>query len=135
MRNDRVATGAIAAPLCCAALLALAACRDATPPESAAPAPIAPAKTMTPPDLEGVTASYRCDQGHRIDIVRDLVARVALADGRVVRLETVQGSTPPTFMDNGLILSLVSDTVAKLDDRDGNTVSCTKIETAKPPAS
>ncbi len=130
MRNDRVATGIVAIALCCA--LALAACRDATPPASVAPAPTDPAKTMAPADLEGVTASYRCDQGHRIDIVRDQVARVALADGRVVRLEVVQNSTPLTFMDNGLILSLVSDTEAKLDDEDGNTVSCAKIETLPP---
>ncbi len=141
MRNDRGVIGnhtirSTARPLACAALLALAlgAC-DRSPPPPAAPTSVEPAKTMNPADLKDVTASYRCDQGHRIDIVRGKVARVALADGRVVKIEAVQGSTPPTFMDNGLVFSQVSATEAKLDDEEGNTVSCTKIETAKPPAS
>lgn len=121
----------------CALLLALMlpACDRDPKPDTAAAAPIDPAKTMNPADLEDVTASYRCDQGHRVDIVRDQVARVGLADGRVVKIEAVRNSNPPTYMDNGLIFSQVSDTAAKLDDREGNTVSCTKTETLRPASS
>lgn len=121
----------------CALLLALTlpACGRGPKPDTGAAAPVDPARTMNPADLRDVTASYRCDQGHRVDIVRDQVARVGLADGRVVKIEAIRNSTPPTYMDNGLIFSQVSDTTAKLDDRKGNTVSCTKTETLRPASS
>ncbi|HEX2083078.1 MAG TPA: hypothetical protein VHF86_06310 [Xanthomonadaceae bacterium] len=140
MRNDDESTGRATAamrrgwPVLLA--LALAACGNGTPTETATPAPaptpLDPAKTMNPADLKDVTASYRCDEGHRIDIVRDKVARVALSDGRVVKIELVDDSTPPTFMDNGLTLSLLAGDTAELDDEKGHTVTCTKTETARP---
>ena len=156
MRSDRAAGGNIVVARTaasgtrptargCVVLLALAlvACNAGTPADATAaadaadanPAPIDPAKTMNPADLKDVTASYRCDEGHRIDIVRDAVARLALADGRVLKIEAIQGSVPPTFMDVGLTISLVSYTEAKLDDEEGNTVTCTRIETLTASAS
>jgi hypothetical protein len=144
MRNDDEAIGRATAAMRrgwpALLALALAACGNGTPTETATPAPapaptpLDPAKTMNPADLKDVTASYRCDEGHRIDIVRDKVARVALSDGRVVKIELVDDSTPPTFMDNGLTLSLLEGDAAELDDEKGHTVTCTKTETARPTA-
>ena len=100
------------------------ACTPADDTAGTATAPTDPAATMNPADLEAVTASYGCEQGHRIDIVRDKVARVALADGRVVKIEVIEGSTPRTFMDNGLTFTL-SPQGATLDDETGHTLACT----------
>lgn len=137
MRNER--TTIRLAPLAaggCVALLALAlgACRQAPPSQDAGPgpAPTGPADTMNPADLADVTASFLCEQDHRVDIVRDKVARVALSDGRVVKIERVDGSVPPTFMDNGLTLSLEADDTALLDDEKGNSVRCERTGAPNP---
>jgi hypothetical protein len=112
----------------CACLLVvgtvLTACAPGDDTAATANPPTDPAATMNPADRKDVTASYSCEQGHRIDIVRDKVARVALADGRVVKIEAIQDSTPRTFMDNGLTFTL-SPQGATLDDETGHTLACT----------
>lgn len=49
----------------------------------------------------GVTARYACESGHRVDIVRGEVARVTLADGRVVHLRR-SDETPPRYRGEAL---------------------------------
>jgi hypothetical protein len=130
MPNDRAARAHARIALGCACLLVagtiLTACKPDADTAATANPPIDPATTMNPADLKDVTASYRCDQGHRIDIVRDRVARVALADGRVIKIEAVQDSAPRTFMDNGLTFTL-SPQGATLDDETGHTLACTPV--------
>ena len=128
MPNDRVTRTITPTALRCACLLlawaAVTACKPGDDTAATATPPADPAATMNPADLKDVTASYGCEQGHRIDIVRDKVARVALADGRVVKIEAIQDSTPRTFMDNGLTFTL-SPQGATLDDETGHTLACT----------
>lgn len=128
MPNDRATPVTARIALRCACLLvvwtAVTACKPANDTAATAVPPTDPAATMNPADLKDVTASYQCGQGHRIDIIRDKVARVALADGRVIKIEAIQDSAPRTFMDNGLTFSL-SPQGATLDDETGHTLSCT----------
>ena len=128
MPNDRVTRTITPTALRCACLLlasaAMTACKPGDDTAATATPPADPAATMNPADLKDGTASYSCEQGHRIDIVRDKVARVALADGRVVKIEAIQDSTPRTYMDNGLTFTL-SPQGATLDDETGHTLACT----------
>lgn len=117
--------------LCCLGL-AIAAC-DAggdRAPVAATPPPIDPPVPLSAEDRAAVTASFQCEGGHRIDIVRDQVARIALADGRVALLESIQGSTPPTYTDNGLTVEVLANGSADLSDEDYNRQSC--VPAAKP---
>ena len=127
MPNDRDACTTTPIALRCACLLvacaAVTACKPGDDTAATVVPPADPAATMNPADLKDVTASYRCEQGHRIDIVRDKVARVALADGRVVKIEAIQDSAPRTFMDNGLTFTL-SPQGATLDDETGHPLAC-----------
>lgn len=111
---------------CVLVAVALAGCqRQAeTQAPAAVPSPPAPPPTINPADLEDVTASYACDDGSRVDIVRDLVARVTLGDGRVVKIEVVENSTPRTYMDNGLTFQVLSDDRAELSDEDNRSLGC-----------
>ena len=126
MNRSFVPMHAVAA--CCTLLLG--ACQ----PEADAPAP--PTKSIepniNPAELAEVTASFRCEEGHRVDIVRDKVARVTLADGRAVKLEVVEDSTPRTFTDNGLFFELVDAGKASLSDEQNQTLSCNAIEKPRP---
>ena len=128
MPNDRAARPNARIALSCACLLVagtvLTACKPGEDTAATANPPTDPAATMNPADLKDVTASYGCEQGHRIDIIRDKVARVALADGRVIKIEAIQDSAPRTFMDNGLTFTL-SPQGATLDDETGHTLACT----------
>lgn len=107
-------------------------CSRAPADAAAAPAPVDPATTMSTADLKDVTASFDCGGGNRIDVIRDKVARVALSDGRVVKIERVDGSAPPTFMDNGLTFTRPPGGVARLDDESGRAMRCEPV--AKPGA-
>lgn len=92
----------------------MAACKPTVPPPepgtatrtemaevpSAAQARVA---TRAPDAPSAITMRYRCDQGHRVDIVNGDIARVTLADGRVVDVERVAGSAPPRYA--GIALS------------------------------
>ena len=111
--------------LCALALLALCACqRQPEAPRASIPPPPAPPPTISPTDLKDVTASYACEGGSRVDIVRDLVARVTLADGRVVKIEVVEDSMPRTYMDNGLTFEVLSPAKAELSDEQNRTLAC-----------
>lgn len=128
-----LATAGLATAAVATALL-LGGCNDPTPataprasPPRAAPAAVsaAPPITINPADAAEVTAVYLCDEGTRVDIVRDKVARVTLNDGKVVKLELVDGSSPPTYMDNGLSF-IVGPQGAELgeDDPEGRSLAC-----------
>lgn len=125
-----------ATPALACALLAVALAAGCTrAPQQ--PAEIDPSATMNPADIAQVTASYLCDGGPRIDIVRGLSARLYFAgDGRVVKIEPIEGSVPPTFVDHGLTLTLPPGRPALLEDDDGNARSCnpTALPHVSPPA-
>jgi hypothetical protein len=112
----------IAAALLC---LSLGACRDEAAPVAAAPPPVE--ANINPLDQAQVTASFRCQDGHRVDIVRGKVARVTLADGRAVKLELVAGSAPTTFTDNGLYFEMPGTKGATLSDEQNRTLTCSEI--------
>lgn len=57
----------------------------------------------------GVTMRYRCEQGHRVDIVGGNNARVTLADGRVVDIPRVADSTPPRYAGVSLSFEVGSE--------------------------
>ena len=126
MPNDRVTPVTARIALRCACLLvawaAVTACTPGDDTAATANPPTDPAATMNPADLKDVTASYRCAK--RLAVSVSPVARVALADGRVVKIEAIQDSTPRTFMDNGLTFTL-SPQGATLDDETGHTLACT----------
>jgi hypothetical protein len=52
---------------------------------------------------------YRCEQGHRVDIVGGDSARVTLADGRVVDIPRVADSAPPRYSGIALSFEVSSD--------------------------
>jgi hypothetical protein len=103
--------------------MSLAGCDDPGP--AAAPARPDPPVTINPADAADVTEVYLCDEGTRIDIVRGKVARVTLNDGKVVKLELLDGSSPRTYMDNGLSF-IVGPEGAELgeDDPEGRSLAC-----------
>lgn len=111
---------------CAFVLAALAACQRPADTQAGAsvPAPPTPAPTINPSDLKDVTASYACEDGSRVDVVRDQVARVTLTDGRVVKIELVENSAPRTFMDNGLTFEVLSAGNAELSDEKNRTLVC-----------
>jgi len=119
--------------LCCLGLAVVVAGCDAggnRAPVAAKPPPIDPPVPLSAEDRAAVTASFQCEGGHRIDIVRDQMARIALADGRVALLESIRGSNPPTYTDNGLTVEVLADGSADLSDEGYNRQSCTPA--AKP---
>lgn len=134
-------SSAIAANMIATTLL-LAGCNDPGPadtpsrpsaPRSPRADPVAGARvTINPADAADVTAVYLCDEGTRIDIVRGKVARVTLNDGKVVKLELVDGSSPPTYMDNGLSF-IVGPGGAELgeDDPEGRSLGCRESTAAR----
>lgn len=114
--------------IACAGLLA-----SCSPPEpEAQPAKPTAAMLKSPDSLTPmgaeeraqVTASYACE-GHRVDVVRDKIARIALSDGRIVHAEVVDGSVPRTFTDNGLTLIVAAPDKAELSDERDRTIGCT----------
>lgn len=119
------ASGLSAIVLLVAGSLAASGCKRADEPTPATPAatPTA-AATMNPADLADVTASYACDEGNRVDIIRGAVARVGLSDGRVVKIEQIEGSEPRTFVHNGLTFVLRSENAADLSDNSNRTLQC-----------
>lgn len=51
---------------------------------------------------QGITMRYTCDQGHSVAIVSGDIARVTLADGRVVEIGRVADSSPPRYQGEAL---------------------------------
>jgi hypothetical protein len=129
MRSDSARTSARRRrfALCCLGLAVVVVGCDAggnRAPVAATPPPIDPPVALSAEDRAAVTASFQCEGGHRIDIVRDQVARIALADGRVALLESIRGSSPPTYTDNGLTVEVLADGSADLSDDDYSRQSC-----------
>ena len=74
-----------------------------------------------------VSTSYACE-GNRVDIVREgKVARIAMSDGRVVRLGAMTGSDPPTWRDVGLSF-IKHDERILLEQDDGPVLTCEALE-------
>lgn len=128
MRNDL--GGKSACAVVAMACVAIGACSREDVPATAnaetAATPLPPAATMHPDDVAGVTASYDCN-GIRVDVVRDIVARVNLAVDNIVKIERIQGSVPPTYQDAGLTFTTSGDT-GSLDDESGRSVSCSAVD-------
>lgn len=99
-------------------------CGKSEPPRPLPPPQIDPPVALTAEELAQVTASYQCEGGHRVDIVRDQVARIALADGRVALLEVIEGSNPRTYSDNGLTITVTAEGQARLSDEGGSEQPC-----------
>lgn len=90
------------------AVLILGACQK--PGEPAPPAASAPATDDTSKrDDDVITMRYRCDSGHSVAIVRGELARVTLADGRVVEITRVTDSSPPQFEGEALSFQITGD--------------------------
>jgi hypothetical protein len=90
------------------AVLMLGACQK--PGEPAPPTTSAPASTEAPePDDDGITMRYRCDSGHSVAIVRGELARVTMADGRVVEIARVTDTSPPQFQGEALSFEVTGD--------------------------
>ena len=115
--------------------VALASCQKPAPPaDTGTPtAGDAPA-SATPKDLpdtsapnesgaaaasEGVTMRYTCEQGHAVAIVRGEIARVTLADGRVVEIERVADSSPPRYSGEALSFEIGSSGATLGQDETG----------------
>jgi hypothetical protein len=77
----------------------------ATRTETAEVSPAQASAASREPDTSspGITMRYRCEQGHRVDIVGGNSARITLADGRIVDIPRVADSAPPRYA--GIALS------------------------------
>jgi hypothetical protein len=56
-----------------------------------------------------VTMRYACEHGHSVAILRGEIARVSLADGRVVEIPRVADSAPPHYSGVALSFDVGSD--------------------------
>lgn len=109
-------------------VLGLAGCGGSEPPKPLPPPQIDPPVPLTAEERAQVTGSYACAGGHRVDILRDQVARIALADGRVALLEVIEGSSPRTYSDNGLTITVSAEGGARLGDEDGSEQACDPVQ-------
>ena len=91
------------------------------------PAPATAAIDMTPSKDPAVTASYVCDDEHRIDLVGEKIARIFLSDGQRVTIHYVPNSRPRSYMGRGLRFA-IGDKAIMLIQSDGVAVHCKPIE-------
>lgn len=113
----------------CAGLLAACEREAEAPPAAPTAASLKSPDSLTPMSAEEraqITASYACE-GHRVDVVRDKIARIALSDGRIVHAEVVDGSVPRTFTDNGLTLIVAAPDKVELSDEKNRAISCVLV--------
>ena len=114
------------------ACLLLAACQ-AQPPEPA-PAPAQaepdPAEVAARAADGDVVASYACEDGNAVDLVREgRVARLSLSDGRTIRLGEMAGSRPRTWSDVGLRFVVDGD-FSELSQTNGQrSLACEAVAT------
>lgn len=115
--------------------LLLAACsQQPAEPQATAPATTA-APTISgarpPSPAEPAIASYLCDSGNRVDLVHEgAYARIAMSDGRVVRLGRIDNSKPSTWTDVGLRFVIRDDHAELSEDESGRTLRCEPEDTA-----
>lgn len=109
-------------PLFAAGLLA--AC-DAQPPAPAPAAAPAPADTAALAADGAVVASYSCEGGNTVELVRDgRVARLSLSDGRTLRLGEMTDSHPRTWADVGLRFVIDGDFMELAQTNGEYSLSC-----------
>ena len=106
----------------CAAMLA--SCKPAPAP---APVPAPAAIDMRPSQDPAVTASYVCDQAHRVDLIGERTARITLSDGQLVTIDYVDNSRPRSYMGRGLRFA-IGEKAVMLIQNDGVAVHCKPIE-------
>ena len=94
------------------ACLLLAACQAQTPEPAPVQAQPDPAEAEALAADGEVIASYACEGGNGVDLVREgRVARLSLSDGRTIRLGEMAGSDPQTWADVGLRFVIDGDFV------------------------
>lgn len=105
--------------------LGLAACSNPPPPD-AAPALDAAASREALLAQDGpIDARYLCDGGNRVDLIHARAfARVAMSDGRIVRLGTIANSQPATWTDVGLRFVIDGDYVELSQTNGARTLMC-----------
>ncbi|MCI4568692.1 hypothetical protein [Lysobacter sp. CFH 32150] len=79
------------------------------PPTATDPNPATADTTPPPPTDDGVSMRYLCDGGHAVALVRGELARVTLADGRVVEIPRIADSAPPAYRGEALSFEVGSD--------------------------
>lgn len=105
----------------CAIALTAAGCKPAQ-----APAPAAAAIDLGPNKDPSVTASYVCDDAHRVDLIGERLARITLSDGQLVTIHYVNNSRPRSYMGRGLRFA-IGDKAIMLIQNDGVAVHCKPI--------
>lgn len=105
-----------------AVALASASCKPAPNPP---PAPAA--IDMSPSEDSSVTASYVCDDAHRVDLIGERTARITLSDGQLVTIEYVNNSRPRSYMGRGLRFA-IGEKAVMLIQNDGVAVHCKPIK-------
>lgn len=105
-----------------AAVIVLAGCKPAP-----VPAPVPAAIDMSPSKDPSVTASYVCDDAHRVDLIGERIARITLSDGQRVTIDYVDNSRPRSYMGRGLRFA-IGDKAIMLIQSDGVAVDCKPIK-------
>ncbi|QCO67203.1 hypothetical protein E4582_00445 [Luteimonas yindakuii] len=106
------------------ACLLLAACGQDSQPTPATPVSEAFEQQGAKPPVGPVDATYLCDGGNRVDLIENRrFARIAMSDGRVVQLGSMDKSQPPTWSDVGLRFVVGADYV-ELSQDNGRTLRC-----------
>ena len=99
----------------------------ATTPLPAGDAVAATEKSAPEPTSDGITMRYTCDQGHAVAIVRGEIARVSLADGRVLEIPRIADSSPPSY--SGVALSFeVGSSGATLGQHEVGGFACREAD-------
>ena len=125
-------------PLLAAIALVAAGCNRSEPPsptpegtEAANPATEQPAApdVVVPPETPATTAPatvtmrYACGGNNAVEILSTDLARVTLADGRVVEVPLVAGSSPPAYVGEAVAFS-VGNTGGQLSQEEGGHWDC-----------
>ena len=84
-------------------------------------------KSAPEPTSDSITMRYTCDQGHSVAIVRGAIARVSLADGRVIEIPRISDSSPPSY--SGVALSFeVGSNSATLGQHEVGGFACREAD-------
>jgi len=120
-------------PLLIPACLFLAACQAQTPEPVPVEAQPDPAEVEALAADGEVIASYACADGNAVDLVREgRVARLALSDGRTIRLGEMAGSEPRTWADVGLRFVIDGDFVELSQSNGERNLPCEPASASEP---